>query len=45
MNELETLQAILNRLDLIYTALLFVVGIGLGGGVVYLLYRAFSYFL
>lgn len=45
MNELETLQAILNRLDLIYTALLSFAGIGLSGGVVYLLYRAFSYFL
>lgn len=45
MNELETLQAILNRLDLIYTLLLYISGIGLSVGVVYILYRAISYFM
>ena len=45
MTEIDVLQAILNRLDLIYTLLLFISGTGLAVGVVYILYRALSYFL
>lgn len=45
MTEIDVLQAILNRLDLIYTLLLFISGTGLVVGVVYILYRALSYFL
>lgn len=45
MSELEVLQSILNRLDLIYTLLLFALGVGLVGGVCFLLYRALSYFM
>lgn len=45
MTEIEVLQSILNRLDLIYTLLLFISGSGLSFGVVYILYRALSYFM
>ena len=45
MTESELLTNILNRLDLIYTSQLFVIGLLIGCGVVYLFYRLISYFL
>lgn len=45
MTELEALQTIINRLDLIYTLLLYSVALGFGGLVLYVLYRFLTYFM